>query len=241
MKAIILAAGRGSRMKDLTNDRPKCLVELDGETLLSRQVHALRNGGATEIAIVSGYRSEMLADNADRYFHNSRWAETNMVSSLATAAEWLLESPCVISYSDIFYGAGAVQMLAESSAALAITFDPNWQDLWTRRFGDPLLDAETFRLSSNGNILEIGKHPSKVAEIEGQFMGLLRFTPEAWRELDAMRMTLPAAVRDKLDMTGALQSIIERGNIPVKGIPYSGYWGEVDNADDLRVYQPTAS
>jgi len=54
-------------------------------------------------------------------------------------------------------------------------------------------------------------------------------------------MTLPAAVRDKLDMTGALQGITERGNIPVKGISYSGKWGEVDNADDLRVYQPTAS
>ena len=48
--------------------------------------------GGLEIAIVAGYRSEMLADHADREFHNSRWAETNMVSSLATAAEWLLES-----------------------------------------------------------------------------------------------------------------------------------------------------
>lgn len=237
MKAIILAAGRGSRMKDLTDDRPKCLVELDGETLLSRQLRALRSGGATEIAVVTGYHREMLADQVDREFHNSRWAETNMVSSLATAGEWLDEAPCVISYSDIFYGPDAVRQLAESSAALAITFDPNWQDLWTRRFGDPLLDAETFRLSGDGDILEIGKRPSKIEEIEGQFMGLLRFTPEAWRELNAMRMALPDEARDKLDMTGALQRIIERGNIAVKGIRFSGDWGEVDNAQDLSVYQ----
>lgn len=241
MKAIILAAGRGSRMKELTDDRPKCLVRLDGETLLARQVRALRSGGASEIAIVTGYRREMLTDHADREFHNPLWAETNMVSSLATAAEWLQEAPCIISYSDIFYGASAVRQLAESRAQLAITFDPNWQDLWTRRFEEPLLDAETFRLSRDGNVLEIGKRPSKIEEIEGQFMGLLRFTPEAWRELDAIRMTLPDEVRDRLDMTGALQRIIERGKIPVQGIRFCGEWGEVDNEQDLNVYQSAGS
>lgn len=228
-------------MNDLTDDKPKCLVELDGETLLERQIRALRSGGATEIAIVTGYRREMLADHADWEFHNPRWAETNMVSSLATAAEWLQEAPCVISYSDIFYDADAVRKLAKSGASLAITYDPNWQDLWARRFGDPLLDAETFRLSGDGNILEIGKSPSNIEEIEGQFMGLLRFTPDAWRELDAIRMTLTEDVRDKLDMTGALQCIIERGNMPVKGIRFSGSWGEVDNAQDLSVYKSTDS
>lgn len=241
MKAIILAAGRGSRMKDLTDDRPKCMVELDGETLLSRQIRTLRSSGASEIAVVTGYRRDMLADQADREFHNPRWAETNMVSSLATAAEWLQQAPCIISYSDIFYGADAVRQLSESYAPLAITYDPNWQDLWTRRFGDPLLDAETFRIAADGNILEIGKRPSKLDEIEGQFMGLLRFTPEAWHELDTMRMKMSDDARDKLDMTGALQRIIERGNLGVKGIRLSGDWGEVDSADDLRVYQSALS
>ncbi len=241
MKALILAAGRGSRMEGLTDDRPKCLVELDRETLLSRQIRTLRNGGATEIAIVTGYRREMLVDHADREFHNPRWDETNMVSSLATAAEWLQRAPCIISYSDIFYGADAIRQLTESNVPLAITFDPNWQDLWGRRFGDPLLDAETFRISSDGDILEIGKRPSNIEEIEGQFMGLLRFTPEAWLELEAMRITLRDDTRDKLDMTGALQRMIERGNIPVNGIRYSGDWGEVDNAQDLSVYQSSKS
>ena len=237
MKAIILAAGRGSRMKDLTDDRPKCMVELDGETLLSRQIRALRSGGASEIAIVTGYRREMLADRADREFHNPRWAETNMVSSLAAAAEWLQEASCIISYSDIFYGVDAVRQLAESFAPLAITYDPNWQDLWTRRFGDPLLDAETFRISDDGRILEIGQRPSKLNEIEGQFMGLLKFTPEAWHVLNTVRDTISDDTRDKLDMTGALQRIIESGNIDVTGIPHSGDWGEVDSVQDLSVYQ----
>ena len=102
MKAIILAAGRGSRMKDLTEDKPKCLVKLHGKSLLDSQLQALSDAGIAEIAIVTGYKRELLANRGLFEFHNSRWAETNMVSSLACAQEWLETEPCIVSYSDIF-------------------------------------------------------------------------------------------------------------------------------------------
>ena len=89
MKAIILAAGRGSRMKNMTDDRPKCMVELRGKPLLEWQLTALHEAGISEIAIVTGYKRELLANRAPMEFHNPRWAETNMVSSLACAQEWL--------------------------------------------------------------------------------------------------------------------------------------------------------
>jgi len=56
MKAIILAAGRGSRMKNLTDERPKCLVELRGNPLLDWQLAALLEAGIDRIAIDTGYR-----------------------------------------------------------------------------------------------------------------------------------------------------------------------------------------
>ncbi len=92
MKAILLAAGRGSRMKELTDARPKCLLELRGKSLLDRQLEALRKAGISEIAIVTGYKRELLADRGLVEFHNPRWADTNMVSSLASAQEWLIAS-----------------------------------------------------------------------------------------------------------------------------------------------------
>ncbi|MFZ9450262.1 MAG: NTP transferase domain-containing protein, partial [Alphaproteobacteria bacterium] len=61
MRAIILAAGRGSRMRQLTDERPKCLVPLRGRPLLEWQLEALRGAGIREIGIVTGYRREMLA------------------------------------------------------------------------------------------------------------------------------------------------------------------------------------
>ncbi|TDR73538.1 phosphocholine cytidylyltransferase family protein [Paludibacterium purpuratum] len=236
MKAIILAAGRGSRMRNLTDDRPKCLVTLRGKALLDWQLAALREAGVDEIAIVTGYRDELLVRPGVARFHNPRWAETNMVSSLACASEWLCAAPCIVSYSDIFYEASAVRSLIESSAALAVTYDPGWLALWQERFGDPLLDAETFRLRPDGSLAEIGQKPQTVDEVEGQYMGLLRFTPEGWAETERVRSTLAQAVRDKMHMTGTLQHIVQAGRLPVVAIPYTGSWGEVDTADDLAVY-----
>jgi choline kinase len=233
MKAIILAAGRGSRMKDLTNERPKCLVEMRGKVLLDWQLEALREAGISEIAIVTGYKRELLSNRGLVEFHNPRWAETNMVSSLTYAQEWLLAEPSIVSYSDIFYEASAVKSLLSCVASLAVTYDPHWLKLWEKRFGDPLVDAETFRVNSDKTLAEIGNKPNSVQEVQGQYMGLLRLTPEGWGEMLRIRAGLPPAECDRMHMTGTLQRVIEAGRIAVEAIPYELSWGEVDSAEDL--------
>lgn len=238
MKAIILAAGRGSRMKGLTEERPKCLVELRGKPLLDWQLKALREAGIGDIAIVTGYKRELLATRGLVEFHNPRWSETNMVASLEAAAPWLEREPCLVSYSDIFYDASAVRALAESRASLAVTYDTNWRALWEKRFADPLVDAETFRMKPDGTLAEIGNKPRTVDEIQGQYMGLLRFTPEGWAEILRIRAGLAPAERDRMHMTGTLQKVIEAGRVPVAAVPYAGEWGEVDSEEDLAAYQP---
>jgi choline kinase len=237
MKAIILAAGRGSRMKNLTDERPKCLVELRGKALLDWQLKALRAAGITEIAIVTGYKRELLANRKLVEFHNARWAETNMVSSLACAQDWLQAEPCIVSYSDIFYSPMAVQSLMTCTAFLAVTYDPNWLELWMQRFSDPLLDAETFRLTPEHTLAEIGNKPQSIEQVQGQYMGLLRFTPEGWSEVLRIRSSLSIAECDSMHMTGTLQRVIDAAKIEVAAIPYVGSWGEVDSANDLEAYQ----
>lgn len=236
MKAIILAAGRGSRMKGLTDERPKCLVELRGKPLLDWQIGALQEAGIADVAIVTGYRSKLLADRGFFEFHNPRWAETNMVASLTYAGEWLKNEPCVVSYSDIFYDASAVKALMDCPAPLAVTYDPHWRALWEGRFGDPLLDAETFRMNPDGTLAEIGNKPRTVEEVEGQYMGLLRFSPEGWSEVLRIRAGLSQNECDKMHMTGTLQKIIGAGRLAIAAVPYIGEWGEVDSQSDLEHY-----
>jgi choline kinase len=237
MKAIILAAGRGSRMKNLTDERPKCLLELRGKTLLEWQLEALRGAGINEIAIVTGYKREMLADQGLVEFHNSRWAETQMVSSLACASDWLRADPCIVSYSDIFYHQDAVKSLMVRDANLALTYDPNWKKLWARRFGDPLLDAETFRLTKESILLEIGNKPRSVEEIQGQYMGLLRFTPEGWEEIERLQSSLGKEDSEKIQLTRALQMVLDAQRISIFGECYNGVWGEIDTCEDLALFE----
>lgn len=224
-------------MKHLTDERPKCLIEVRGKSLLDRQLEALRKAGIMEIAIVTGYKREMLANRGLVEFHNARWAETNMVSSIVCAEDWMRKGPCIVSYSDIFYEPEAVRSLMTCDATLAVTYDADWKAKWTQRFGDPLLDAETFRLTTESTLAEIGMRPTNVDEVQGQYMGLLRFTPEGWAEVTRIRAGLTPDQRDTMHMTGTLQEVITSGRVAIAAVPCFGEWGEVDSADDLKVYQ----
>ncbi|MBH68557.1 MAG: nucleotidyl transferase [Rhodospirillaceae bacterium] len=237
MRAIILAAGRGSRMQTLTANRPKCLIKLRGKTLLQRQIDALRAAGVVEIGIVTGYRKEDLMHYGLTQFHNPRWNKTNMVSSLACAAQWLEDGPCIVSYSDIFYHSSAVEMLMKLSSPIAITYDPNWLNLWKQRFDDPLTDAETFLINEDQVLLEIGSKPAELSQIQGQFMGLIRLMPKGWSEIVRIRKSLNVNVQDKMDSTGILQKIIEMGRVPIRAIAIESQWGEIDTESDLAYYE----
>ena len=237
MRALILAAGRGSRMGALGDDRPKCLVELDGRPLLDRQLAALRRGGADEIGIVRGYRADMLNVPGLRYFGNERWAETNMVMSLVAAAPWLRSAPVIVSYADIFYRGALVHGLIGAPGKLVISYDRTWRRLWTRRFSDPLSDAETFRLGTSGELLEIGRKTGRIEDIEGQYMGLIKVTPTAWSAIEALLATLDQPTRDRLDVTGLLRRLLASKAISINTFGTDGQWGEIDSPADVDLYE----
>jgi L-glutamine-phosphate cytidylyltransferase len=237
MRAVILAAGRGSRMGSLSAERPKCLVELAGRSLLERQICALQAAGAQEIGIVRGYRAELLCRPGLNCFDNPRWASTNMVMSLATAAAWLRSAPLIVSYADIFYRAELVRALINAPGPLVISYDKAWRRLWTRRFADPLADAETFRVDESGRLLEIGGKTNRIEQIQGQYMGLLKFTPAAWQVVQDLLNTLEEPVRERLDMTGLLSRLLARDAIAIGTLATDGQWGEIDSPADVDLYE----
>jgi choline kinase len=236
MRAVILAAGRGSRMSTLTQNRPKCLVELAQKPLIRRQIAALGGGGVSSIGIVRGYLGNMISIENATYFENPRWAETNMLMSLAAAGSWLQSGSVVVSYADIFYTRDVVRDLAAAAGDLVVSYDRNWRSLWTRRFADPLSDAETFRAGADGNLIEIGKRATRIEDVQGQYMGLLKFTPKSWRAVEAVLAAVDARTRDAMDMTTLLGRLLDSG-FPIGTVPIEGQWGEIDSADDVDLYE----
>lgn len=238
--AVILAAGRGSRMLALTAARPKCLVELAGRPLLRWQLDALRAAGIPRILVVRGYAAHCL-EGGFATADNPRWAETNMVSSLLCAGGFARRffaeggRRLLVSYSDIVYHPDHVRRLLGAANDMAITYDTEWEALWKLRFEDVLSDAETFR-QEGGLLREIGGRPASLAQIHGQYMGLLSFSRAGWERLEAACAALGGAAVDKLDMTGLLRLLLAQ-DAAIGAVPVAGRWCEADSGADIKAYE----
>lgn len=229
---VILASGRGSRLGTITTDRPKCMVEVGGHPLLDWQIAALRRAGIDRIVVTTGYRHAAIDALNLKTVHNADWAHTNMVGSLMCAME-TVPPPFIVSYSDIIYAPAHVERLLSCPAELAITYDVDWLDLWQRRFDDPLTDAETLVIDANGWLQDIGGKTDRIADIQGQFMGLIKVSATATTWIRDMIAEEPE-LRASLDMTSLLRKLLDSGR-SLQGVPVEGGWCEIDEATDLGV------
>jgi len=235
MNGIILAAGRGSRLKTKTDKRPKCLNIVHGETFLQWQLNALIQENIKDITIITGYRHEMITDKYNiNTLHNKDWSVTNMVSSLFVANALLNANDCIISYSDIIYDSKPIHILKQCKYDIAITYDVNWRKQWNERFDNIYSDAESLILDEEFNIIEIGCKTNKNSRIDGQFMGLIRISLNGWKKIKNYLIKLSRSEIAGLDMTTLLNNLIKTG-IKVKGIPFDGVWYEVDNEKDMEI------
>lgn len=233
LRGLILAAGSGDRMLSHTKNKPKCLLKLAGKTLLEWQIEALKKGGIQEITVVGGFCAHLL--NSDRYdlIINQNWDRTDMVESMLCAQDLLAGSETIVSYADIAYSHETIAHLIQSQSDIAMTYNLLWQTLWQERFDDPLTDAETLQVNE-GIVTGIGKRPTHLNQIQGQYMGLLKFTPKGWKDVKTVLSNLPHQKREIIDMTTLLQILIDN-KISIEGIPISGKWIEVDTPEDLNL------
>ena len=241
MRAVILAAGEGTRLRPFTLDRPKCLVELAGRPLLAWQMDALAAAGVDDVTIVTGYRAEQITVGRRR-IHNVRYDDTNMVASLMCARDAFDGTDDVlIAYSDIVYEPRLVEALAGSPAEIAVLVDRQWRDLWELRMADPLADAETLRVDDDGRLRELGRRPSGYGDIGGQYVGLVRVRADVattWpSRYDMLDPTGPYEGRDRdhMFMTAFVQLMID-DDVPVHAVMVDRGWLEVDTCDDLHLY-----
>jgi choline kinase len=238
-RAVILAAGEGTRLRPLTADRPKCLVPLLGRPILEWQVDALRQAGVDEITVVTGYRAEQVEALGLPCVRNVRYDHTNMVESLMCARHLLDgRADVVVAYGDLVYEPRVVAALRASPAAIATTVDDSWRALWAERMDDPLADAETLVLDAEDHLVEIGNRPTGYEQIQAQYMGLIGiradFAPRVTAAYDALDVA--PAERDRMYMTTFLQHLVDHVH-PVAAVRVEGGWLEVDTLEDLRVYE----
>lgn len=239
MKAIILAAGQGTRLHPLTDDKPKCLVRLAGKPLLDHQLEVLRAFGVDDIHVVAGYCADQL-DRPDFTRHiNERYAETNMVSTLFVAESVMTgETDLIISYGDIVYELYVLAALQAVDAPIGLAVDREWRRYWSARMDDPLVDAETLKLTDDNRVVELGKMPESYADIQGQYIGLIKIRadhvarlPKVWRAMDRAA-NYDGKDYDNMYMTSFIQHLIDSGWEARAALIAKG-WAEIDCETDL--------
>jgi choline kinase len=245
-KALILAAGQGTRLRPLTDNLPKCLVPFCGKSLLHRQIETLNACGVGEIYVATGFCSQEIEVLGYPTFHNPKFDSTNMVESMI-AARSLFEGgdDLIVAYGDIIYEQKNLKQMLECEEAVSLMIDKNWEALWSLRFEDPLDDAETLKMDSDGYVVELGNKPEVVSEIEGQYTGLIKIRGDKLLDIlafyDSIRSSSPMSTRelDNMYMTTFLQMIIDSGT-RIKAVEVSNGWLEIDSVQDLEYYEKMA-
>lgn len=243
MKAIILAAGQGTRLKKYTQDLPKGMLNFMGKTVIERQIDIYRSAGIIDIIIVKGFAGDKIKYDGVKYYTNEEYATTNMVESLVKAKKEF-DDDIIISYSDILFDKAMLEELIKNENDYVVAVDDNWKEYWLQRYGKVDFDTESLEIDDNDNIVSIGKEDPKLGEIDSRYIGLLKFSSEGMKKileildrdyeeyLDKPWKQSGKTIRNAY-MTDLLHAISESGE-KVKAHRFNNGWVEFDTNEDYE-------
>lgn len=245
MKAIIIGAGRGSRLRHLTEEIPKTLVPVLGRPMLDSILEALAAGGfrRSDVVFICGYRAEVIqAAYPDlTYVENRDWERNNILLSLLCAREHLAGG-FVSTYADIVYRPEIVADLVRSSRDLALACDTDWRRRYRGRSQHPETDAEKLRAEGE-RVVEISRRiaPERAT---GEFIGVMKASAagaaalvEAFDEARAShagREFREGRSFEKAYLIDLLQHMVERGAEMHRVDTHGGYM-EIDTLEDAEL------
>jgi phosphoenolpyruvate phosphomutase len=240
VRAIVIAAGRGSRMGPLTESGPKGLLRIGESTLLQRSVDMVLEAGVREVVIVRGYMADQVQIENARYVENPHWETSEVLHSIFCAKDFI-EGDLLILYSDIIFDKTVLEAAFISSDDIQPVVDFDWRESYEGRLRHPLEEADKVVLDHDGTIKLIGKLGIDEKEADAEFIGMLRLSAAGARRLvDAYEIAARspgkqfgrAATFRRAYLTDLLQEMITSG-VQMKPIKIRGGWREIDTQEDL--------
>ena len=244
MKAIIVAAGMGKRLRGFTNDKPKCMIEVNGISLFKRQAEILLRNGISKINVVVGYRKECFTDKGFKYFVNTDYENNNILHSLF-CAEKAMDKGFLFSYSDIIYDGAIVKQMLNQDSGIAIAVDPDWKSHYEGRIEHPIDEAELV-FSENGETVSQIQKNADYTNARGEFLGIACFSERGAKDLKEVFGELRNYYSRNPDkpfhsarsfkqayLTDMFQEMVDR-DYRVNIVEIAGKWAEIDTPEDLR-------
>ena len=229
MKAIIFAAGVGRRLQTVTKGKPKCLIDIGGQTLLARHVTCLNHLGVSEVVLVVGYAQDMIRETLGagssacpiRYVVNEQFVRGSITSLWAARDE--MDDDVVLMDADVLYASEILTRLLESSQPSALLMDETVRQE----------SEECMLAAQSGRVLSLSKVLPDVYEEAGEGVGFLKVQKQDIPSLLGAVQTCIDA--DKLDMEyeDALINFFKAVHVgyeKIGGLP----WIEIDFPDDVK-------
>jgi histidinol-phosphate/aromatic aminotransferase/cobyric acid decarboxylase-like protein/choline kinase len=244
VKALILAAGYGQRMRPLTDERHKTLLDIGGRTIIDRILHGLRLHGITEVCIVTGYRAEELVrhvrenhpDLEFTFVHNERFDKTNNIYSMALAFERItFDSDLLLIESDLIYEPAVLDRIMKSS----------WENVALVDRYRPGMDGTVVAITPE-NVVSNVIPPSQQGtnfDFSDKYktLNIYRFSPEfCATTLHRLLTTYARLIDDNCYYELVLGMLVYMQQAEIHAEVLDGeMWSEVDDPTDLRLAEFT--
>ena len=241
-KCLIVAAGLGSRLKNHTENNPKCMLDFGGKTLLQRQLDSYKKNGIEDISLIRGYKKKKINYKGIRYFENNDYKENNILNSIFYGEE-IINGNIIISYSDILFEPFIVKRAIETDHDISVVVDIDWRDYYVGRKDHPLSEAENVIFNSNNEVVKIGKIGSNKEEVHGEFIGMIKLNNRGceifkknFHRVKKLYWNKPfqrAEVFQKAYLSDMIQELVDIG-VKVHCVIIERGWKEIDTVEDYK-------
>jgi choline kinase len=230
MKAVILAAGQGTRIRSVHGEHPKCLIEVDETTILDHQLDALSMAGINDVAIVVGYEKEQVVahirdkrlsyDQRIHFIQNPAFAITNNIYSLWLATDWLRGDSFIVLNADVIFDPDILNSAVQPYAPISMIVDPLWR-------------PETMKvIIEDDRVTRMSKSISQ-EEFSGTYIGITVFSKSIQQRFLHKLTDLVVTERVNEFFNIAVQELADEG-VHVGYTSTDGLaWAEIDDPLDL--------
>ena len=238
MAAIVLAASRGDELGELTEDKPKTMVSIQGMPILSHIVDAYNAVGIKNITVVRGYKKEAVALPNLTYVDNHEYATTGELDSLLKALRSKKNNfqDTIISYGDVLFNQYIPQTLFQEHEDLVMFVDSSWEGKtnYTRLGGFAECTEPNSRkvFHSKVYLKQLGKDVPATS-IHGVWMGFLKVSAKGAEQLqETLETMLADPAQRKAGMSQLFQELLRR-NHSIRVLYTVGHWLDINSLDDL--------
>ena len=241
MKAVFIASGQGSRLGSLTNDLPKPLVDVNGKSIIERQIDLLHKKNINDIVIVTGYKKEKFTFKNIEYVFNPNFLTDEQAGSLMRARE-KFSGDVLIMFGDILFDEQILEQVLNANGPISIAIDKNWKKSYLERNDNPIDKADKVLLKNNKIVQVSAKQiDADLNEDTGELLGIMKLSSEGSKILiehyEKLENNHTGKFHDaesfqKAKFVDILQELISTG-ISINPIIITGNWCEIDTPDDL--------